>query len=47
MLIPIVLMLLCGVLFGFGGDDWNIGLVNKGSGPYSAAFNRAVEINQK
>lgn len=42
MLIPIVLMLLCGVLFGFGGDDWNIGLVNKGSGPYSAAFERHV-----
>lgn len=38
MLLPIVLMFLCGVLFGFGGDAWNIGLVNRGDGPQARAF---------
>lgn len=42
MLIPLVLMFLCGILFGFGGDEWNIGLVNKGTGPQAAAFEREV-----
>ena len=35
-LIPLVLMFLCGVLFGFGGDDWNIGLVNRVTRPPSS-----------
>lgn len=42
MLIPLVLMLLCGILFGFGGDEWNIGLVNEGAGPHAAAFEREI-----
>jgi ABC transporter, inner membrane subunit len=42
MLIPLVLMLLCGILFGFGGDEWNIGLVNEGSGPHAAAFEQEI-----
>ena len=41
-LIPLVLMLLCGILFGFGGDEWNIGLVNEGAGPHAAAFEREI-----
>nr|WP_300149273.1 ABC transporter permease [Propionicimonas sp.] len=44
MLIPLVLMALCGVLFGFGGDDWPIGLVNNDDGPQAAAF--ATEITE-
>ena len=42
MLIPLVLMFLCGVLFGFGGDDWNIGLVNRGAGPHAAALEQEI-----
>lgn len=42
MLIPLVLMLLCGILFGFGGDEWNIGLVNEGNGPHASAFEQEV-----
>lgn len=42
MLIPLVLMFLCGVLFGFGGDEWNIGLVNRGTGPQAAAFEQRI-----
>lgn len=42
MLIPLVLMFLCGVLFGFGGDEWNIGLVNRSGGPHAAAFEKQV-----
>lgn len=42
MLVPLVLMMLCGVLFGFGGDEWNIGLVTRGSGPHAQAFEREV-----
>lgn len=42
MLIPLVLMFLCGILFGFGGDEWNIGLVNEGEGPHAAAFEAEV-----
>lgn len=42
MLIPLVLMFLCGVLFGFGGDDWNIGLVNRGTGPHAAALEQEI-----
>ena len=42
MLIPLVLMLLCGILFGFGGDEWNIGLVNEGAGPHAAALEREI-----
>ncbi|MDU0348144.1 ABC transporter permease [Actinomyces sp. MRS3W] len=42
MLIPLVLMFLCGILFGFGGDEWNIGLVNEGGGAHAAAFETQV-----
>lgn len=42
MLIPLVLMFLCGVLFGFGGDEWNIALVNRGTGPHATAFETQV-----
>ena len=41
-LIPLVLMFLCGVLFGFGGDDWTIGLVNRGTGPHAAALEQEI-----
>lgn len=33
MLVPLVLMLICTVLFGYGGDEWNIGLIVEGEGP--------------
>ena len=36
MLIPLVLMFISTVLFGFGGDQWNIGLVDESRGPRSA-----------
>jgi len=42
MLIPLVLMFLCGILFGFGGDEWNIGLVAEGEGPHAAAFEAEI-----
>ncbi len=43
MLIPIVLMLICAILFGFGGDEWNIALVNQGTGREAAAFAATIE----
>lgn len=45
MLIPLVLMFLCGVLFGFGGDEWNIGLINHGKGPHAQAFEREIRAS--
>ncbi|PHP52472.1 ABC transporter permease [Actinomyces ruminis] len=42
MLIPLVLMFLCGILFGFGGDEWNVGLVNEGQGAHAAAFEAEI-----
>ena len=32
MAIPLVLMFVSTVLFGFGGDEWNIGLINNSRG---------------
>ncbi len=43
LLLPIVLMFIATVLFGFGGDQWNIGLVDKSGGSYSASLTQAVE----
>lgn len=42
MLIPLVLMFLCGVLFGFGGDEWNIALVNRSTDPHAIAFETQI-----
>lgn len=38
MLVPLVLMLICTVLFGYGGDEWNMGLVVEGTGPEAHRF---------
>lgn len=43
MLLPIVMMLITTVLFGFGGDEWNVALVNQGDGPEARRFERTIE----
>lgn len=43
MLLPIVLMFLATILFGFGGDQWNIALVNKSDGPQAQSFVQEVQ----
>ncbi len=43
MLLPIVLMFIATVLFGFGGDQWNIALVNNSDGPRAASFVQEVK----
>lgn len=43
LLIPIVLMLICTVLFGYGGDEWNIGLVVDAPGPQAQRFAETIE----
>lgn len=42
MLIPLVLMFISTVLFGFGGDQWNIGLVDRSQGRHSAALVKEI-----
>lgn len=42
MLMPLVVGLLSTILFGFGGDQWNIGLVNNGQGEHAAAFENEI-----
>lgn len=42
MLLPLVLLLICTVLFGYGGDEWNIGLVVEGQGEHALAFARSI-----
>ena len=46
LLLPIVLMFIATVLFGFGGDQWNIGLVDKSGGNYATSLARAVEDSE-
>ncbi|WP_024287217.1 ABC transporter permease [Cellulomonas sp. KRMCY2] len=46
MLIPLALMFLSTILFGFGGDQWNIGLVNNGKGQHAAAFEDQIRTLQ-
>ena len=46
LLLPIVLMFIATVLFGFGGDQWNIGLVDKSGGSYAASLTQAVENSE-
>lgn len=46
MLLPIVLMFIATILFGFGGDQWNIGLVDKSGGAYAQSFTQAVEDSE-
>jgi ABC-type multidrug transport system permease subunit len=43
MLMPIVLMLIVTVLFGAGGDQWNIALIVEGDGPAAQEFARTIE----
>lgn len=43
MLIPLVLMLICTVLFGYGGDEWNIGLVVESQGVQARRFAQTIE----
>lgn len=43
MLLPIVLMFIATVLFGFGGDQWNVGIVDKSRGAYSQSLTREFE----
>lgn len=43
MLIPLVLMLICTVLFGYGGDEWNIGLVVESPGAHAQQFAQTIE----
>ena len=46
LLLPIVLMFIATVLFGFGGDQWNIGLVDKSGGSYASSLTQAVEDSE-
>lgn len=43
LLLPIILMFIATVLFGFGGDQWNIALVDKSGGPHAAALTEEIE----
>jgi ABC-type multidrug transport system permease subunit len=43
MLIPLVLMLICTVLFGYGGDEWNIGLVVESQDAQAQQFAQTIE----
>jgi ABC-type polysaccharide/polyol phosphate export permease len=43
MLMSLVLMLICTVLFGYGGDEWNIGLVVEAQGVQAQRFAQAIE----
>lgn len=43
LLLPIVLMFIATVLFGFGGDQWNIGLVDKSGGTFAASLTQEIE----
>ncbi|NUM44378.1 MAG: hypothetical protein HUU38_06685, partial [Anaerolineales bacterium] len=43
MLLPLVLLFICTVLFGFGGDEWNIGLIVEEEGPHARAFAASLE----
>lgn len=43
MLIPLVLMLICTVIFGYGGDEWNIGLVVEARGAQAQQFADTIE----
>lgn len=43
LLLPIVLMLITAVLMGYGGDEWNIGLVVEGQGPEARRLARVIE----
>lgn len=42
MAIPLVLMFIATVLFGFGGDQWNIGLVDNSRGRHAHAFTQEI-----
>lgn len=43
LLLPIVLMIFCAIMFGYGGDEWNIGLVVEGDGPETQQMTHAIE----
>lgn len=43
LLLPIVLMFIATVLFGFGGDQWNIALVDKSGGSHAASLITVIE----
>jgi ABC-type multidrug transport system permease subunit len=43
MLIPLVLMIISTIIFGFGGDEWNIGLVVEDSSPVALRFVQAIQ----
>ncbi len=46
LLLPIVLMFIATVLFGFGGDQWNIGLVDRSGGKHSASLIKVIESSR-
>jgi len=43
MMIPLVLLLICSVLFGYGGDEWNIGLIVEDNAAPAQALVQAIE----
>ncbi len=43
MLIPLVLMVIATLLFGAGGDEWNVALVVEGTGPEATKLAQTVE----
>lgn len=42
MLMPLMLLLVATVLFGYGGDEWNIGLVVEEPGPHAQQFAQTI-----
>ena len=46
LLLPLVMMVFAAILFGFGGDEWNIGLVVEGDGPEAQRLAQAIETSQ-
>ena len=43
MLMPFMLMLVAAILFGFGGDEWNIGLVVESQGIHTEQMVQSIE----
>ena len=41
--LPLVLMIFAAILFGFGGDEWPIGLVVEGNGPEAQRLAQTIE----
>ena len=46
LVLPLVIMIFAALLFGFGSDEWNIGLVVEGDDPEAQHLAQAIETSQ-